>query len=125
MDLTLVLPARNEAESLPALVDDIARAFDEAGIDGEALVVDDASADATPEILARLAGARVRWIRLEPNRGRAGAKAAGMERARGWAVGVMDADGQYEPRDLLAMLEALRRGADLANGRRTRRADSP
>jgi len=124
MDLTLVLPARDEEDNLPALLGDVVRAFEEAGIDGEALVVDDGSADATPEILARLRGPRVRSIRLDPNRGRAHAMAAGMAEARGWAVGVMDADGQYEPRDLAAMLEALRRGADLANGRRVRRADN-
>lgn len=125
MDLTLILPARDEAQSLPSVLHDIRAAFDEAGIDGEVLVVDDGSTDATPQVLARLADRRLRTIRLDPNRGRAHAMAAGMADARGWAVGIMDADGQYEPRDLLPMMGALHRGADLANGLRIGRADTP
>lgn len=124
MDLTLVLPAHDEAESLPSLVREVLAAYDEAGIDGEVLVVDDGSTDATPRVLAAMATPRVRSLRLHPNRGRAHAMSAGMHDARGWAVGIMDADGQYEPRDLPPMLAALRAGADLANGRRVGRADS-
>jgi dolichol-phosphate mannosyltransferase len=123
MDLTLVLPARDEAESLPSVIRDAHAAFDEAGLEAEVLVVDDGSADATPRVLAGLAGPRLRSLRLDPNRGRAHAMAAGMARARGCAVAVMDADGQYDPRDLPAMLGALHAGADVVNGRRVDRAD--
>ena len=124
MDLTLVLPAKDEAESLPALIDDVWAAFAETGIDGDVVVVDDGSSDDTPAVLARLARPGLRVIRFARNRGRAHAMAAGMAGAGGWAVAVMDADGQYEPRDLRALVEALQAGADVANGLRVGRADT-
>lgn len=69
MDLTLVLPAKDEAESLPALIDDVWAAFAETGIDGDVVVVDDGSSDDTPAVLARLARPGLRVIRFARNRG--------------------------------------------------------
>jgi dolichol-phosphate mannosyltransferase len=124
MDLSVVLPARNEAENLPSVVGETLAALERAGVDGEVLVIDDGSTDRTPDVTAALAGPRVRMLRLPVNRGRAHAIAEGFALARGWAVAVMDADGQYDPGDLAPLLAALRAGADVANGRRVRRADS-
>lgn len=125
MDLTVILPAHDEEESLPALVASLRRAFQRHGIDGEIVAVDDGSTDGTGAVLADLADEWLRVVTFPVNRGRAHGIAAGFDAARGWAVAVMDSDGQYEPDDLAAMLAALRSGADVANGVRTRRADTP
>jgi dolichol-phosphate mannosyltransferase len=125
MDLSVVLPARNEAGNLPSVVGETLAALDRARVDGEVVVIDDGSTDDTPAVTASLAGPRVRVVRFPVNRGRAHGIAEGFATARGWAVAIMDADGQYDPADLAALLAALRAGADVANGRRVDRADSP
>lgn len=125
MDLTVVLPARNEAENLGELVPDILATFDRHGIDGEVFVIDDSSTDSTPEVLAALEGERVRSTRFPVNLGRAHGIAAGFHYSRADAVAVMDSDRQYDPEDLPALLAALAAGADVANGVRVDRADNP
>jgi len=124
MDLSVVLPARNEAGNLPTVVGETLAALDRSGLDGEVIVVDDGSTDDTPAVTASLAGTRVRVVRFPVNRGRAHGIAEGFALARGWAVAIMDADGQYDPADLAPLVAALRAGADVANGRRVDRADS-
>ncbi len=123
MDLTVVLPARNEEVALPGVITDLAAAFDRHAIRGEVLVVDDGSDDATPQVLRALAGPRLRVISFPATRGRAHGLAAGMAAARGAVVALMDADGQYDPEDLPALVAALEAGADLANGVRVERRD--
>ncbi len=125
MDLTVVLPARNEAENLGRLVPDILATFERHGIDGEVFVIDDSSTDATPDVIAELEGDRVRSTRFPVNLGRAHGIAAGFHHAKGSAVAVMDSDRQYDPEDLPALLGALADGADVANGVRVDRADNP
>ena len=68
-----------------------------AGIDGEIIIIDDGSTDDTAAV-ARISGPRVRVITFPVNRGRAHAIAEGFAQAAGWAVAVMDSDGQYDPR---------------------------
>ncbi|MGD9696352.1 MAG: glycosyltransferase family 2 protein [Thermoleophilia bacterium] len=123
MDLTVVLPARNEADNLPGVIRETLDAMEGAGIDGEVLAIDDGSTDDTYAVTRSLAGPRVRLLRFPQNRGRAHAIAEGFALADGWAVAVMDSDDQYDPGDLAALLRALRAGADVANGVRVDRAD--
>lgn len=125
MDLTVVLPARNEAENLGQLVPSILATFDRHGIDGEVFVIDDYSTDVTPDVLAQLESDRVRSTRFPVNLGRAHGIAAGFHHAKGDAVAVMDSDRQYDPEDLPKLLAALASGADVANGVRVDRADNP
>lgn len=86
----------------------------------DVLVVDDGSPDRTGEE-ARRAGAEV--LRLTPNQGKGAALLAGFEEARrrGFeAVVTLDADGQHDPARLPALLAALKRGADVVIGTRTK-----
>lgn len=124
MDLSVVLPARNEAANLPGVVAEALAAMARGGIDGELIVIDDGSTDDTLAVAGALSGPRVRVVAFPANRGRAHAIAEGFDQAAGWAVAVMDSDGQYDPDDLGALMAALAAGADLANGRRVDRADS-
>lgn len=133
--LSVVVPAKNEAASLPQLVDEIARALRplqslRPGANGarlagfEIVVVDDGSTDATPAVLRRLADEtpELRPIRLLRNVGQSAATAAGLRAARGDWVATLDADLQNDPADLAALWDALP-GHDAALGWRARRQD--
>jgi dolichol-phosphate mannosyltransferase len=123
-DLSLVIPARDEAESLPALVAEIGEKL--GGIRIEAIVVDDGSNDGTPELLARLKEGRP-WLvalRHETPLGQSAALASGFRAARGAAIATLDGDRQNDPGDLPALWAVVRGGeADLAQGFRAARRD--
>src|SRR5436305_931063 len=122
-DLSIVVPAHNEAESLETLAGEIRRALD-GGFAYELIVVDDASTDATPEVLRALAAAdsRVRVIRQRRRGGQSAALDAGFRRARGAVLVSLDADLQNDPADIPRLLAELP-GYDLVCGVRTRRQD--
>jgi glycosyltransferase involved in cell wall biosynthesis len=111
MDLTVIIPAYNEADGIGAVLDDIHSVVPQA----ERLVVDDASKDGTGQIAAA-AGARV--VRHRANRGYGGALKSGVRAARGEIVVIMDADGQHDARYIPALVAALDEH-DFAVGERT------
>lgn len=104
----LILPCRDEAAALPSLLARVP-----AGLD--VIVVDNGSRDGTARVAARR-GARV----VEESRpGYGAAVHAGLVAARAEWVAVMDGDGSLDPREVLPLLRAVRRGdVDLAVGRR-------
>ncbi len=109
----VVLPAWNEAQSLPAVLDEVRQVLPRVGV----LVVNDGSSDATSAV-ARTHGVDV--LDLPFNVGVGGAMRAGFRYAlaHGFdAVVQVDADGQHDPRDLPRMIEALS-GADVVIGAR-------
>jgi glycosyltransferase involved in cell wall biosynthesis len=131
--LSIVVPARNEAESLPRLVEEIGAAIGplcqeppgpHALEDYEIVIVDDGSTDETPSVLHALAEHHpaLRPIRLRANAGQSAAIAAGLRAARGDWIAMLDADLQNPPSGLVALWEALP-GFDAALGWRVRRAD--
>ena len=109
MKLVIQIPAWNEEEHLAATIAALPRTVD--GFDEvEVLVVDDGSDDATAEV-AREAGARV--VRLPVHRGLAVAFAAGLESGLETGADVVvntDADGQYDPRDIPALVAPILAG---------------
>jgi glycosyltransferase involved in cell wall biosynthesis len=123
-ELTIVVPARDEAENLPALLAEIGEKL--AGSRFETIVVDDGSTDATPGVLAALAG-RYPWLvilRHDAPLGQSAALASGFREARGDAVATLDADLQNDPADLPALWSLVRGGnVDLAQGIRAPRHD--
>jgi dolichyl-phosphate beta-glucosyltransferase len=115
--LSVVIPAYNEALRLPPTLARVDEHLSARGVAHEILVVDDGSSDATAEI-ARAAGASVRVLRHEPNRGKGYAVRRGMLAATGARRLMTDAD-LSTPIEELARLEAeLDRGFDVAIGSR-------
>lgn len=116
MELTILMPCLNEAETLATCVAK-ARAFiDRAGIKGEVLVADNGSTDGS-QAIAEQAGARVVAV---PARGYGAALAGGIAQAQGRYVVMGDADDSYDFSELGGMLAALREGNDLVMGNRFR-----
>jgi len=104
----LILPCRDEAAALPALLALVPAELD-------VIVVDNASSDGTGEV-ARRGGARV--VR-EEQPGYGAAVHAGVMAARAEWVAVMDGDGSLDPREVLPLLRCVQLGeATMAVGRR-------
>ena len=104
----VVIPCRDEAPALPALLADLPLGF-------RALVVDNGSRDKTAEVALGLGATVVD----EPRPGYGAAVHAGLQAATAEYVAVMDGDGSMDPADLVPLLELVVGGmADLAVGRR-------
>lgn len=124
-EISVVVPAFNEIESLDPLLAELRAALAVTGLRYEIVLVDDGSTDGTAERIATEAARdpRVRAVRLEVNAGQSAALAAGFSRARGAILVTLDADLQNDPADLPRVLAALE-GADVVSGIRAERQDS-
>ncbi len=120
MKLSIVIPARDEEGTIEGTIGELRAALDGHGVDFEILVVDDASRDSTPQIVARLAevDGRVRPLRSPYSGGFGLAVRAGLEAFTGDAVAIVMADGSDSPEDLLTYVSLLEEGHDCAFGSR-------
>lgn len=114
VELTIVIPCLNEAETLAQVVDRAQRFLRAYGVSGEILVADNGSTDGSTAI-AIGGGARVVPI---AERGYGAALRGGIEAARGKYVAMGDADCSYDFMGLMPFLERLREGTDLVVGNR-------
>ena len=123
--ITAVIPAWNEAASLPELQRELAAVLDGLGRPWEVLYIDDGSRDGTDQVIERLAAAdpRVRGVSFRGNYGKAAALATGFRLARGEWVVTLDADLQDDPAELPKLIEALEGGLDLVSGWKQKRQD--
>ncbi len=117
---SVVIPARDEAESLPSTLADIHQAFTAAGLPHEIVVVDDGSRDDTWKVLT---GLRQSVPSLAPvqNPGPHGFGRAviyGLDHSRGDAVVIMMADASDSPADAIRYWQLLNEGFDCAFGSR-------
>lgn len=115
-ELTVVIPAYNEEQSLASTVEDLRVALGAAEIDYELLVVNDGSSDNTAAIGAQLG---VRMVSHQRNKGYGAALKSGIRAASSPYVGIVDADGSY-PIDRLPDLyrEAIETGSGHVIGAR-------
>ena len=123
--ISVVVPAYNEAESLPELHRELVAVLGSLGHPWEIVYVDDGSRDGSDELLASLAAGdpRVRGAVLRRNFGKAAALATGFRLARGEWVVTLDADLQDDPAELPRLLDALGQGNDLVSGWKQDRQD--
>jgi glycosyltransferase involved in cell wall biosynthesis len=126
VDLSVVIPIRNEAPSLVELHRELTETLTAWGRSYEILIVDDGSTDESFETLARLQALdpHLRVIRFRRNFGQTAAFAAGFDHARGAVIVTSDGDLQNDPRDIPAMVERLDRGFDIVCGWRRNRRDA-
>ena len=119
LELTVVVPTLNEAGNVEALLEKLGVAL--AGIEWEAIFVDDGSTDGTPELLTRIAQSdrRVRLIRRIGRRGLSSAVVEGALASTAPAIAVIDADLQHDERILPDLYRAIgAQGHELAIGTR-------
>jgi glycosyltransferase involved in cell wall biosynthesis len=122
--LSVVIPVHNEAEALAPLMERLRAALAAPGTEYEVVFVDDGSTDSTRTVVRALRerDPRVRLVGLSRNFGKESALSAGMDRARGDAVVLMDADQQDPPELIRDFLEHWRKGADVVYGVRADRS---
>ncbi|MFK7896503.1 MAG: glycosyltransferase family 2 protein [Myxococcota bacterium] len=123
--LSVVIPFRDEAESLSRLHAELSAALPADAFEAELIFVDDASRDAGPALISDLAqrDSRIRLISLSPHVGQSGALEAGFRAALFPLVAMLDADLQNDPADLPRLVSLLEQ-ADCVCGVRVKRRDS-
>jgi dolichol-phosphate mannosyltransferase len=128
MDLSVVIPVRNEAENVAPLVAEIRAALGGA-LDYEIVYVDDGSSDATAAELAAAAAGfpRLRVLRHDASYGQSAAVRTGVKAAQAPWIATLDGDGQNDPADIPRLWAMTRQASDgrlLIAGHRQRRCDS-
>ncbi|MFZ0472587.1 MAG: glycosyltransferase family 2 protein [Bacteroidales bacterium] len=126
MDLSVVVPAFNEAESLPELAEWIAKVCTSSSIDYELIVIDDGSTDDTWDVMKLLSArnSKVRAIRFRRNYGKSAALQTGFEASSGDVVITMDADLQDSPDEIPGLVKMIREdGFHIVSGWKKKRYD--
>lgn len=126
MDISVVIPLYNEAESLPELVDWNSRVMEENGLNFEIVLVDDGSNDGSWEVIEnlKLKYPNVKGIKFRRNYGKSAALNVGFEEAQGDVVITMDADLQDSPDEIPEMYRQIKlEGFDLISGWKRKRHD--
>jgi dolichol-phosphate mannosyltransferase len=125
MDVSVVVPVYNEAESVEPLCVELHGVLAGLARAWEVILADDASTDGTPDALARVCARfpGFRRLRLVPHAGQSAALCAGFRAARAPVLVTLDADGQNDPADIPRLLDALDR-CDMCCGVRAQRRDS-
>lgn len=122
-EVSIVIPAFNEEESIIELVGEISDHFTD--ISHEIIIVDDGSTDLTWENIKQLSlEYPVSGLRFSSNQGKAAALAAGFKESRGKYVATLDADLQDDPTEITAMIQLMKKdGFDLVSGWKKNRKD--
>ena len=126
MDISVVIPLLNEAESLGELHSWISRVMAAEGYSYEVIFIDDGSTDSSWQTIEALAAAdsHVRAVRFRSNYGKSAALYCGFERALGDVVITMDADLQDSPDEIPALYRMItEEGYDMVSGWKRRRHD--
>jgi len=118
--LSIIIPCYNEEKFIGGVLSAVAAQRDQVGGVGfEVIVVDDGSTDGTWETIQKLTGPRLRAYRHEENRGKGAALRTAIPHAQGDYVVVQDVDMEYDPADLVTMLQvAESRNAPVVYGNR-------
>jgi glycosyltransferase involved in cell wall biosynthesis len=123
--LSVFFPAYNDSGTIASMVIRAVQAAAELTPDYEVIVVNDGSADATPEIVDELARMypQVRAVHHAGNRGYGGALQSGFRTATKELIFYTDGDAQYDPAELASLWGKMAPGVDLVNGYKISRSD--
>ena len=127
MDLSIVIPLKDEEESLPELADWIKRVCDTNGYSYEIIMVDDGSTDGSWKVIEQLSNLnpQIRGIRFQRNYGKSAALNEAFKAAQGDIVVTMDADLQDSPDEIPELRRmVLEGGYDLVSGWKKKRYDN-
>ncbi len=115
--ISIILPAKNEADSLRGLLPEIRARMP----DAELIVVNDGSTDNTADVCRQH---EVKLVTHPYSMGNGAAVKAGARAAGGEVLVFMDADSQHQPQDISLLLERLNQGYDMVVGARSRRSQA-
>ena len=125
MDLSMVIPIKDEKDNLAALHERVTRAVSTLGPSYEIVLVDDGSVDGSFAVMQELAARdpHLKAVRLRRNYGQSAAMQAGIDFSTGDVLVTLDGDLQNDPADIPMLLERLREGYDVVLGLREKRQD--
>jgi len=126
MDLSLVIPIKDEQDNVAALHERCTAAVAPVGRSYEIVLVDDGSVDGSFAVLQRIAAGdpHVKVVRLKRNFGQSAAMQAGLDWSTGDVIITLDGDLQNDPADIPMMLAHLEAGYDAVLGLRAKRQDN-
>jgi glycosyltransferase involved in cell wall biosynthesis len=127
MDISIVIPSYEEAESLPELTEWIKRVCTENDLSFEAIIVDDGSLDNSWEVIENISDkdARFKGIKFQRNYGKSAALNEGFRAAKGDVVITMDADMQDSPDEIPGLRTMIIEGGyDIVSGWKKKRYDN-
>ncbi len=127
LDLSILIPAFNEEESLPELVDWIQRALSDSGLAYEAWIIDDGSTDQSWPVIEKLCSKYgfLKAVQFRRNYGKSAALNTGFQLAEGKVVLTMDADLQDSPEEIPELYRMVREeGYDIVSGWKKVRHDN-
>jgi glycosyltransferase involved in cell wall biosynthesis len=125
MDLSMVIPIKDEKDNLAALHERVTSAVSGLGLEYEIVLVDDGSVDGSFPIMRELAARdpHLKVVRLRRNYGQSAAMQAGIDFSTGAILVTLDGDLQNDPADIPMLLERLNEGYDVVLGLREKRQD--
>lgn len=126
MDISVVIPLYNEAESLPELLAWIRRVMEQHRFENEIILVDDGSSDGSWDVICRLKERypEIKGIKFSRNYGKSAALYSGFRIALGEVVITMDADLQDSPDEIPELYSMIKNGGyDLVSGWKRKRHD--
>jgi glycosyltransferase involved in cell wall biosynthesis len=123
--ISAFFPAFNDGGTIPSMVISVLRTLPAVTDDYEVVVVNDGSSDYTAEMLEELARLypQVRIVTHPQNRGYGAALRSGFGSATKEWVFYTDGDGQYDPRELVSLVDAVQEDTDIVNGYKIERHD--
>lgn len=124
--LSVFFPSLNDAKILPYLLSKIYRVLPKISDDFEVIVINDGSTDDTKGVITGLKGffPHLKLVDHEKNRGFGGALRSGFHHATKDWVFYTDGDGQYEPMEIVKLVESVSGKIDVVNGYRRQRGDA-
>lgn len=125
IDITVILPAFNENDSIVGIYEQVTSVLEPSGYVYEIIFVDDGSTDGTWQRIVEIGerDSRVRALRHRINFGKASALGNGFSYARGEIIVTSDADMQYDPKDILRLIDKVRDGYEVVSAYKVVRRD--